>query len=49
VHARRSQRGSATWERMEPLFSRWLPRPRTLHPWPRERFDVLHPRWEPSA
>lgn len=49
VLARRSQRDNTTWHRMERLFNQWLPRPRTLHPWPRERFDVLHPRWEPSA
>jgi RNA-directed DNA polymerase len=49
VLARRSQRDNTTWERMQRLFNQWLPRPRTLHPWPRERFDVIHPRWEPSA
>jgi RNA-directed DNA polymerase len=49
VLARRSQRSNTTWKRMQRLFNQWLPRPRTLHPWPRERFDVLHPRWEPSA
>jgi len=26
-----------------------LPQPRVLHPWPNQRFDVKHPRWEPSA
>jgi len=49
VLARRSQRDHTTWARMQRLFNQWLPTPRTLHPWPRERFDVLHPRWEPSA
>jgi hypothetical protein len=27
----------------------WLPRPKTLYPWPSERFAVNHPRWEPYA
>jgi hypothetical protein len=49
VLARRSQRDNTTWTRMQRLFNQWLPRPRTLHPWPRKRFDVIHPRWEPSA
>jgi group II intron reverse transcriptase/maturase len=47
--ARRSQRATVTWAQVKRLFDDWLPRPRTLHPWPRERFDVKHPRWEPSA
>ena len=47
--ARRSQRAAVLWEKVKRLFDDWLPRPRTLHPWPRERFDVKHPRWEPSA
>jgi RNA-directed DNA polymerase len=46
---RRSQRGHLTWERAERLFNDWLPRPQTLHPWPRERFGVRHLRREPSA
>ena len=25
------------------------PRPRILHPWPKRRFAVKHPRWEPYA
>jgi RNA-directed DNA polymerase len=47
--ARRSQRAKLTWEQVKILFDDWLPRPRILHPWPRERFDVKHPKWEPSA
>ena len=31
------------------LADRWLPQPRITHPWPRERFAVKHPRWEPYA
>ena len=32
-----------------PQVQAWLPPPRLLHPWPAQRFDVKHPRWEPSA
>ena len=46
---RRSQRDRTTWRRIAALASRWLPRPRTLHPWPSARFIVTHPRWEPGA
>jgi len=37
---RRSQKSRLTWERMSKLATRWLPRPKTLHPWLEERFDV---------
>ena len=46
---RRSQRDNTKWERMKKLADDWLPKPRILHPWPRERFAVKHPRWEPYA
>jgi RNA-directed DNA polymerase len=46
---RRSQRHHMTWERMRRLIDRWLPKPRTLHPFPEQRFDARHPRQEPSA
>jgi group II intron reverse transcriptase/maturase len=46
---RRSQRGALTWERMKLLADDWLPKPRILHPWPNQRFAVIHPRWEPYA
>jgi group II intron reverse transcriptase/maturase len=46
---RRSQRTRATWERLGRLFGQWLPQPRVQHPYPDERFDVRHPRQEPSA
>ena len=46
---RRSQRGVVTWERMRRLIDQWLPKPRTLHPFPEKRFDARHPRQEPSA
>jgi len=42
--SRRSQRGGITWERMRKIVAEWLPRPRILHPWPRARFAVNHPR-----
>lgn len=45
----RSQKDALTWERMGKLANDWLPRPRTLHPWPSVRFAVRHPRWEPYA
>src|ERR1017187_4608556 len=47
--SRRSQKASLTWERTWQLARDWLPRPRIQHPWPGPRFDVKHPRWEPSA
>ena len=47
--SRRSQKAALTWARMLRLVKAWLPPPRILHPWPTQRFDVKHPRWEPSA
>ncbi len=29
--------------------TRWLPKPRILHPSPNERFDTKHPKPEPDA
>jgi group II intron reverse transcriptase/maturase len=46
---RRGQRDKSSWASMNRLAERWLPTPRTLHPWPSERFAVKHPRWEPYA
>jgi RNA-directed DNA polymerase len=46
---RRSQRDKTRWDRIRKLADDWLPKPRILHPWPRERFAVKHPRWEPYA
>jgi RNA-directed DNA polymerase len=46
---RRSQRANVTWERMSRLAKTWLPQPRVSHPYPKQRFDVRHPRQEPSA
>ncbi|MGH7118202.1 MAG: group II intron reverse transcriptase/maturase [Acetobacteraceae bacterium] len=41
---RRSDRDGSTWQRIEKLAADWLPKPRILHPWPRQRFAVRHPR-----
>ena len=41
---RRSQRDKTTWLRIKQLANDWLPRPRTIHPWPEVRFAVNHPR-----
>jgi RNA-directed DNA polymerase len=49
VLRRRSQRDALTWRRMGSLIRDWLPKPHILHPWPSERFAVIHPRWEPYA
>ena len=43
VLVRRSQRARVGWDRLYPLLSRWIPRPRTLHPYPAARFAVTHP------
>jgi RNA-directed DNA polymerase len=47
--SRRSQRGMLPWDRLAPIFARWIPIARILHPYPRERFAATHPRWEPYA
>ena len=49
VLSRRSQCGMLSWDRLKPLFARWIPVPRVLHPYPMERFAATHPRWEPYA
>ena len=42
---RRRSQGSAPNEAwLARLFARWLPRPRTLHPYPEVRFDAKYPR-----
>ena len=46
---RRSQRSRASWDRLGPIFLRWIPAPRVLHPYPYQRFVATHPRWEPYA
>lgn len=37
---RRSQKGYVTWEKMQTIIDRWLPKPRICHPYPSERFGV---------
>jgi RNA-directed DNA polymerase len=39
---RRGQRHRLTFERMQRIVDRHLPRPRVLHPWPEQRFRVSH-------
>src|SRR5579859_2429844 len=34
ILSRRSQRGRAVWDRLTPIFQRWIPAPRVLHPYP---------------
>jgi RNA-directed DNA polymerase len=46
---RRSQKDASGWKRIERLARRWLPKPLIQHPWPKQRFAVKHPRWEPYA
>jgi RNA-directed DNA polymerase len=46
---KRGQKDKTTWDRITKLTDDWLPKPRILHPWPRQRFAVKHPRWEPDA
>jgi RNA-directed DNA polymerase len=41
---RRSQRRSISWTRILALAERWLPPPRTLHPFPDARFAATHLR-----
>jgi group II intron reverse transcriptase/maturase len=41
--SRRSQKGRVTWEQMNRIASRYLPRTRTVHPWPDKRFAARYP------
>jgi hypothetical protein len=49
ILSRRSQCGMLPWDRLTPIFKRWIPIPRVLHPYPMERFLAIHPRREPYA
>jgi RNA-directed DNA polymerase len=49
VLRRQSQKADDSWKRIAKLADDWLPQPRILHPWPKQRFAVTHPRWEPYA
>jgi group II intron reverse transcriptase/maturase len=40
----RGQRPTVGWRHIGPLFARWLPVPRVMHPYPQFRFDAMHPR-----
>jgi len=40
VLRRRSQKSRVTWREVGPIFDRWMPAPRTLHPYPTVRFDA---------
>ena len=46
---RRSQRHNLPWDRMNRIIDGWIPPAVIRHPWPSQRFDVKHPRREPSA
>jgi len=46
---RRGQRHRVPWDRMNRIVAAWIPPARISHPWPSIRFDVKHPRQEPSA
>jgi group II intron reverse transcriptase/maturase len=41
---RRSQKRPISWKRTLALATRWLPKPRVLHPYPVVRFAASHPR-----
>ena len=41
---RRSQKTRINWTRMHRIATRWLPPPRTTHPYPVDRFAATHPR-----
>ena len=43
VLVRRSQRAKKKWESLTPVFDRWIPIPRILHPYPHARFHATHP------
>ncbi len=44
VLVRRSQRAHVRWGRLFPIWYRWIPQPRVLHPYPHVRFAATHPR-----
>jgi group II intron reverse transcriptase/maturase len=46
---RRSQRHRVPWDHMTRIVEAWIPPARISHPWPSIRFNVKHPRQEPSA
>jgi RNA-directed DNA polymerase len=42
--SRRSQKGNRPWPWTAMLADYWLPRPKILHPWPRQRIAATYPR-----
>ena len=46
---RRSQRHNMPWDWMNRIIDAWIPNGVIRHPWPSQRFDVKHPRQDPSA
>ena len=42
--SRRSQKADRPWTWFAMLVDYWLPQPKILHPWPRQRFAATHPR-----
>lgn len=40
VLRRRGQKQRLTWEKLDRIFTRWIPKPRNLHPYPDVRFDA---------
>jgi RNA-directed DNA polymerase len=43
VLIRRSQKARKKWAKYGPIFDRWIPTPRILHPYPDARFYATHP------
>jgi group II intron reverse transcriptase/maturase len=43
VLVRRSQCARKKWQLLTPVFNRWIPIPRILHPYPHARFYATHP------
>jgi RNA-directed DNA polymerase len=43
VLVRRSQRAHMKWESLTPVFNKWIPIRRILHPYPHARFHATHP------
>jgi group II intron reverse transcriptase/maturase len=43
VLVRRSQTARKKWAKYGPIFDRWIPPPRVLHPYPEARFYATHP------
>ncbi len=41
---RRSQKHRMNWRRFGRIVDQWIPKARTLHPYPSERFYAIHPR-----